>query len=125
MDARWQELRLRSWLTALRQDRVALSSRYDTEGGGLSDADLEFDRRIDPRWRLEGIATYSGYRSELDQLNLRITRDLHCWLASVTYNMEADELRLNLGIKAFPFEDQDWTVGNRGARLGSYSQYYY
>jgi len=155
VDNRWQELRLRSWLVTSPRDRVelvagysiedsfwrpvsvrwthatpwdvyvALSSRYDIEGDDLSDADLEFDWRIDPRWRLEGIATYSGYRGELDQLNLRLTRDLHCWIASVTYNMEADELRLNLGIKAFPFEDQDWTVGNRGARLGSYSQYYY
>ncbi len=155
VDDQWREIRLRGWLAASSTDRIemvagyaleqdlwrpvqvrwvhatpwdvylALSSRYDIDGDQLTDADLEFDWRLDPRWRLEGIATYSGYRGELDQLNLRITRDLHCWLAALTYDMASDEIRLNLGIKAFPFEDQDWTVGERGARLGSYGQYYY
>ncbi|MGD9497759.1 MAG: hypothetical protein AB7Y46_15765 [Armatimonadota bacterium] len=155
VDDRWQEIRLRGWLTASARDRLdlvagysiedalwrplnlrwthatpwdvylALSSRYDIDGGELTDADLQFDWRLDPRWRLEGVATYSGYRDELDQLNLRLTRDLHCWIATLTYDMSSDELRLNLGIKAFPFEAQDWTIGNRGARLGSYGQYYY
>lgn len=155
VDDRWREIRLRGWLTASETDRLellagyaieeslwrplyirwvhatpwdiylALSSRYDIEEDKLSDADLEFDWRIDRKWRLEGIATYSGYRGELDQLNLRLTRDLHCWIANLTYDMNSDEIRLNLGIKAFPFEEQDWTVGRGGARLGSYSQYYY
>ncbi len=155
VEDRWQELRLRGWLAATGRDRVelvagyalhdslwrpvqfrwthaapwdiylALSSRYDIKDGKFTDADLEFDWRVSDKWRLEGITTYSGYRDELDQLNLRLTRDLHCWVANLTYNMEMDEIRLNLGIKAFPFEDRDWTLGRGGARLGSYGQYYY
>ncbi|MGC9319318.1 MAG: hypothetical protein ACP5KN_14895, partial [Armatimonadota bacterium] len=154
-DERWRELRLRGWANASERDRLelvagysldramwrplqvrwthavpwdlylALSSRYDLDDEKLTDADLEFDWRIDSRWRLEGLTTYSGYREELDEMNLRLTRDLHCWQASVTYNMELDEIRVNLGIKAFPFEARDWTLGRGGARLGSYQQVYY
>jgi len=155
VDEAWRELRLRSWLTASAQDRfelvagysieqelwrpvqarwthatpwdvyLALSSSYDIAAGELTTADAEFDWRMSRLWRLEGIAAYSGYRGDLDDLRLRLTRDLHCWIASLTYDMQSDEVRLNLGIKAFPFEDQDWTVGSRGARGGSYGQYYY
>lgn len=155
VDSRWHELRLRGWTEATRRDRVelvsgysldraqwrpiqvrwthsqprelylALTSRYDLDGGGLSSADLQFDWPLDRRWRLQGVSTWSGYRDEFDQLNMRLTRDLHCWEASLSYNMELDELRLNLGIKAFPFEDRDWTLGRGGARLGSYQQAYY
>lgn len=155
VDEAWRELRLRSWLTASPQDRLelvagysieqelwrpvqarwthatpwdvylALSSSYDIAEGELTTADAEFDWRMSRLWRLEGIAAYSGYRGSVEDLRLRITRDLHCWQASLTYDMQSDEVRLNLGIKAFPFEDQDWTVGSRGARGGSYGQYYY
>lgn len=152
---RWRELRLRGWYNASERDRVeivsgyslddstwrpvqvrwthaapweiylALSSTYDIDEGSLDSADLEFDWRIDDLWQFAGLTTYSGYQGDLDDLSLRITRDLHCWLASLTYDSTYDEIRLNLGIKAFPFEAQDWTIGRGGARQGSFQQYYY
>lgn len=155
VDEAWRELRLRGWLTATAQDRLelvagysleqrlwrplqvrwthatpwdvylAISSNYDLEAGKLTTADAEFDWRPNRLWRLEGIVGYNGYSGDLDDLRLRVTRDLHCWQASLTYDKQSDEVRLNLGIKAFPFEDRDWTVGSRGARGGSYGQYYY
>jgi hypothetical protein len=37
------------------------------------------------RWRFQGLTPMdSGYSDELADLNLRVTRDLHCWLASLT-----------------------------------------
>lgn len=155
VDNAWRELRLRGWLTATEQDRfelvagysleqalwrpvqvrwthatpwdiyLAVNSTYDLDAGKLTTTDAEFDWRLSRLWRLEGITAYNGYSGNVDDLRLRVTRDLHCWQASLTYDMQSDEVRLNLGIKAFPFEDQDWTVGNRGARGGSYGQYYY
>lgn len=151
----WRELRLRGWYNASERDRLelvsgyslddstwrpvqvrwthaapwklylALSSTYDIDDGKLDSADLEFDWRIDDRWQFAGLTTYSGYQGDLDDLSLRLTRDLHCWLATLTWDSDYDELRLNLGIKAFPFEAQDWTVGRGGARQGSFQQYYY
>lgn len=152
---RWRELRLRGWHHATERDRLelvsgyslndsrwrplqvrwthaspwklhlALSTTYDLDDEELDRADLEFDWRIDEKWQLAGVTTYNGNQDKLDDLSLRITRDLHCWLASVTYDSDYDEIRLNLGIKAFPFEAQDWTVGRGGARQGSFQQYYY
>lgn len=151
----WRELRLRGWFNASERDRLevvsgfslddsiwrpvqlrwthatpwklylALSSTYDLDEGNLDSADLEFDWRIDDRWQFAGLTTYSGYQGDLQDLSLRLTRDLHCWLATLSYDTDYDELRLNLGIKAFPFEAQDWTVGRGGARQGSFQQYYY
>jgi len=151
----WRELRMRGWYNATDRDRLelvsgyslddsmwrpvqvrwthaapwelylALSSTYDIDDGALDSADLEFDWRIDDRWQFAGLTTYSGYQGDLQDLNLRITRDLHCWLATLSYDSTYDEIRLNLGIKAFPFEAQDWTVGQGGARQGSFQQYYY
>ena len=155
VDDRWREVRLRGWMTPSRTDRIellagyvpqrdrwralqvrwthatpweiylALSTRYSIERGELESSNLEFDWRLDDLWRFQGIALYSGHRNELRNMNLRVTRDLHCWIASLTYNHDLNELRLNLGIKAFPFEDRDWTLAGSGARLGSHQQYYY
>ena len=152
---RWRELRLRGWYNAGERDRIelvsgyslddstwrpmqvrwthaapweiylALSSTYDIDAGELNSANLEFDWRIDDRWQVAGLAAYTGYQGEISDYSLRITRDLHCWLASLTYDSDYDEIRLNLGIKAFPFEEQDWTIGRGGARQGSFQQYYY
>ncbi|MFW5867262.1 MAG: hypothetical protein ACOCX2_05570 [Armatimonadota bacterium] len=152
---RWRELRLRGWYNASERDRLelvsgyslddsrwrpvqvrwthaspwkiylALSSTYDLDDEELDRADLEFDWRISDRWQLAGLTSWSGYQDTLDDLSLRLTRDLHCWQASLTYDSDYDEIRLNLGIKAFPFEAQDWTVGRGGARQGSFQQYYY
>ncbi|MGI5817446.1 MAG: hypothetical protein ACOX9R_05050 [Armatimonadota bacterium] len=124
-DSTWRPLQLR-WTHAAPWDvYLALSSSYDIDDGSLSSADLEFDWRIDDRWQFAGLTRYSGYQDRLSDLSLRVTRDLHCWIASLTYDSTYDELRLNLGIKAFPFEEQDWTVGRGGARQGSFQQYYY
>lgn len=155
VDDRWRELRLRGWSMLSSRDRLetvagyalheslwrplelrwthaappnlylALSTRYDIRESELNSADLEFDWQVTDRWRFQGLSRWTGYSDEFADLNLRLTRDLHCWLASLSYSMVNDEIRLNFGIKAFPFEDQDWTLGSGGARLGSYQQYYY
>ncbi len=121
----WRPLQLR-WMYA-RPDKLYLtmSSRYDLDAGDLSSADLELDWRAHRFWRLEAISSYSGYTNDLDHLNLRVTRDLHCWIGSLTYNKDLDEFRLGFGLKAFPFEERDWSLGRGGQRLGSYQQPYY
>ncbi len=124
-DSTWRPLQLRWTHATPWQIYLALSSTYDLDDGSLNSSDLEFDWRIDDKWQLAGLGTYSGYRDSLEDFSLRLTRDLHCWIGTLTYDSDYDELRLNLGIKAFPFEAQDWTVGRGGARQGSFQQYYY
>lgn len=121
----WRPIRAR-WIHAgTNPTYLALSSYYDLARGQLSNAEVELDWRLGSKWRIEALGSYSGYTNDFDQLNLRLTRDLHCWVASLTYNLALNELRLNLGIKAFPSEDQAWSLGGGGQRLGSYYQSYY
>jgi hypothetical protein len=121
----WRPLQLR-WTHATPDSLyLTLRSRYELEGTGLTAADLELDWQAHRLWRLQAISTYSGYTNDLEHLNLRLTRDLHCWMASITYNMDLNEVRLNLGLKAFPFEEREWGLGGSGQRLGSYQQPYY
>ena len=105
--------------------RLALGSNYDVEGSKLTGVDAELDWRPGSKWRLQAVSSFSGYRHEFEALNVRLTRDLHCWLATLTYNRDLGEIQLNLGIKAFPFEESLWSLGGSGQRLGSYSQVYY
>jgi len=121
----WRPLQLR-W-THARPDNLylTLSSRYDLDRSELTNADVELDWTVSRWWRLQAISRYSGYTDDIENLNLRVTRDLHCWIGSLTYNMDLHELRLSLGIKAFPFEEREWGLGRTGARLGSYQQPYY
>ncbi len=104
---------------------LALSSYYDPSRGQLTSAEAEMDWRIGSQWRFEALGTYSGYSEKLDQFNLRLTRDLHCWVAALTYNQALNEIRLNLGIKAYPSDDRQWSLGGSGQRLGSYAGTYY
>ncbi len=121
----WRPIRARWTHAGGDLSYLALGSYYDPTQGELSSAEAEIDWRIGSKWRIEALGTYSGYTNELDQLNLRLTRDLHCWLATLTYNRALDEVRLNLGLKAFPSDDRSWSLGGSGQRLGSYSYSYY
>ncbi len=124
-ESTWRPVQLR-WIHA-RPDKLYLtaSSRYDVDRSELTSADAELEWQAHRFWRLQAISTYSGYTDDFEHLNLRLTRDLHCWIASLTYNKDLREVRLNFGIKAFPFEEREWGLGRTGARLGSYQQPYY
>ena len=65
------------------------------------------------------LAAYSGYTHKLDQLEVQLLRDLHCMLASVSYNKALDEFRVNFGIKAFPSSERAFGMGAGGARFES------
>lgn len=90
-----------------------LSSRYDLELSQLGRLRGTLDWPL-RKWRLEVLAGYNGIRKELDFADVRVTRDLHCWTASLTYSKQQRAVMVNVGIKAFAIAPPRLGHGIRG-----------
>lgn len=120
----WRPLNAR-WLRATPSWYSALTAYYDLPDSKLTRATTEITWRISDLWQIDLLAGYTGYTHQLDQLDFQLYRDLHCMSASVSYNKELSEFRVNLGIKAFPSNERVFGVGAGGAQFESnFSQYY-
>ena len=51
--------------------------------------------------------------------DVRVTRDLHCMIATATYSMSLREFRIDLGLKAFPTSPGPLGVGRLGSQFQS------
>ncbi|MBC7327593.1 LPS-assembly protein LptD [bacterium] len=76
-------------------------------------------------WRLEGFFGYNGYTGRVDELDLALTRDLHCWVASLLYNKRRKEFSFNIYLKAFPLQMRTLGVGGQGEYFGTNVGTYY
>ena len=120
----WRPLTAR-WLRATTDWYSAITSYYDLDRGKLTRATGEFNWRINRFWHLDMLAGYSGYTHQLDRLEIHLLRDLHCMMASLSYNKELSEFRVNIGIKAFPSNERVFGYGAGGSRFEStFSEYY-
>jgi hypothetical protein len=113
----WRSLIMRYVKRAPGEISSSLGLRYDIERGELDQLRGELDWFIRDMWRLEWLAGYNGRTSRLDYNDIRLTRDLHCWTAQLTYSQQQGELRLNLGINAFPTRERMFGVGTQGQYL--------
>ncbi|MGE5531736.1 MAG: hypothetical protein ACM3VW_06460 [Bacteroidota bacterium] len=111
--AQWRPLNLR-WIYATERNWwSAVTINYDLDQSDLTNISFDIDWLPSEKWRLQFLGGYSG-SGGLDQADIRITRDLHCMLASLTYINSTNEIRFGLGIKAFPSDTRTFGVGGRG-----------
>ena len=115
--SRWRPLSLRFHQVHLPRFYLTLGTEYDLEDSELRRATMEIDWQLHRKWRVELLTGYTGYRNKFDTLDIELTREFHCWIASLTYSKQLDEVRLNLGIKAFPSPERTLGIGRRGARF--------
>lgn len=102
-----------------------LTGRYDLDRSKLSTITADLDWRFHRWWRLEFVGSYSGFTHQLDQADVRLTRDWHCLVAQATYTKWPRELSFALGIKAFPATPRTLGIGATGAYLpGAPGEYY-
>jgi LPS-assembly protein len=94
-----------------------ISTRYDLDRQQLGRVRGTLDWPL-KKWRLELLAGYNGIRQELDFADVRVTRDLHCWTATLTYSKQQRSVMLNVGIKAFPVATPRLGQGVRGQGFG-------
>jgi hypothetical protein len=79
---------------------------------------------------VEGITSWNGITKKFDYKAFRLTRDMHCWEASLVYNDETGfrenkGISLEFRIKAFPTADR-FGIGQYGQAVDtSMGEYYY
>ena len=111
--AQWRPINLRWVYATQRAWWSAVTVNYDLAATDLTDVSFDIDWLPAAKWRLQLLAGYSG-AGGLDQADVRVTRDLHCMLATLSYAWETREIRFGLGIKAFPSDTRTFGVGGRG-----------
>lgn len=116
--ATWRPLNARWTFVHPREMSLALGAQYQIEDSQLRQITMDLDWLVTPRTRLELQTTYSGYTHALDEMDVRVTRDLHCWIGSVAYSRLTGEFQVNLGLKAFPSEKTNFG-STRGPRFES------
>lgn len=122
--ARWWPAVLRL-TTARPRFYLDLSASYDVERSKLSVVTADTDWRLGRWWRLEFVGSYSGWTGKLDQADVRLTRDLHCLVAQLTWSKWPRQLYFAIGIKAFPSETRMLGIGATGAYLPATPGGYY
>jgi hypothetical protein len=95
------------------------SLRFDPKQGKFNTLLTRLNWPISSQWRLESVSGYNGVLNKFNYNDLRLTKDLHCFLATVTYSQQRQELRFNLMIKAFPITDRYFGVSSYGQQFGT------
>ena len=128
--SKWRSLISRMQVSVPEKIDFELGSRYDIEKGRLNLARGRVDLHIGKKWRIEGLTSWNGMTKKFDYKSFRLTRDLHCWEASISYNDETGfrndkGFSLDFRIKAFPSMDR-FGIGQYGQPMDtSMGEYYY
>lgn len=94
-----------------------LSTQYYPERGGLQRVRADIDWVINDKWEVETLLGYNAPTGRFDYADFRVVRDLHCWIAMLSYNAQQSEVRFQMSLKAFPWLSQYFGIGGRGQRL--------
>lgn len=129
-EGKWKTFTSQIKLNVPRRIVLELGTKYNMEDGKIDIMRGILDLYADKKWRIQGIAGWNGLSKEYDYNALRITRDLHCWEASVTFTDESGfrndkTINLELRIKAFPYRDR-FGMGQYGQLVDtSMGEYFY
>ncbi len=123
------DLNRSQWRTLINQLRIRggeklkldFGTRYDTQRGQWAQIRGRLDAQVDDKTRFQAIAGWDGFTKSFDYRSFMITRDLHCWEASLTYVnqggfYQTQSLMFNLRLKAFPVQNT-FGVGQYGQLL--------
>lgn len=119
------EPKRREWRDIIARIRVGqenpswdVNIRYGVEKGKLGFLRGMGRLNFGGGWYLEGIFGYSGYRGKFDEVDLALTKDLHCWEAKLLYNKQRKEFTFNIYPKAFPILIRPMGIGSYGQMVG-------
>jgi hypothetical protein len=125
-NSRWRTLINQFRFRAGQDFKLDIGTRYDTQAHKLATARFLIDTPLGRKTKLEGLAGYNGFTKSFDYRGIALTRDLHCWEATLAYIDQGGfylnkGFTLNLRIKAFPIfrefglgpfgQTQDTSVG--------------
>ncbi|MBP6963675.1 MAG: LPS-assembly protein LptD [Armatimonadetes bacterium] len=109
---------------------VDVGSRYNLPQGGFDALRGRLALKIGSKWSADAIVSWNGYSDDFDYTAFRITRDLHCWEASLVFTDETGfrkdrGIMLDLRLKAFQADDR-FGIGQYGQTFDTgMGEYYY
>ncbi|MCM8760841.1 MAG: hypothetical protein NC933_01710, partial [Candidatus Omnitrophica bacterium] len=91
---------------------VAAGLRYeDTESLHSTLVTMDIRYKINDKWSLRAYERFDLFSKKLEEMQYTISRDLHCWIAELTYsignNLTTQGLYFVMKLKAFP----DYPIG--------------
>jgi hypothetical protein len=102
-----------------------LGIRYSPATSRIVRVNSSLDFFLTKKTRIQALTGYNGVSGEVDFNQIRISRDLHCFNLFATYDGTNRELRFDLALKAFPFVDTRFGVGQFGegfdSRIGNFN----
>lgn len=109
-NSKWRTLVNQIRVRAGEDFRLDLGTSYDTARSKLAMIRGLLDTKLGSKMRLQAVAGYNGFTRDFDYRSFMLTRDLHCWEASLVFTDQGGfyrnkSLMLNLRIKAFPLFD--------------------
>ncbi|MDO8682537.1 MAG: hypothetical protein Q7N50_03545 [Armatimonadota bacterium] len=118
---RWRSLINQIQIRTPGNFKLDLGTRYDVERSQLGSARGQLETPIGKQMNIRAVAGYNGFTNKFDYRAIMITRDLHCWEASIAFVDQSvffaeKGFQFNLRIKAFPIFDQ-FGVGQQGQSL--------
>jgi len=85
---------------------LAMSYRYEKVVTGESTLiTMDGSYKINEKWRVRAYERYNTFTAALEEQEYTFTRDLHCWLFELTYNIKSlgdHNVWLVCKLKAFP-----------------------
>lgn len=119
--SRWRTLINQVRIRAGEDFKLDFGTRFDTTRSKLADVRTQMDTKVGSKTRLQALAGYNGLTGNFDYRSFMVTRDLHCWEASLVYKDQTgfyhdQSIMLYLRIKAFPVF-QNFGVGPFGQAL--------
>jgi LPS-assembly protein len=96
-----------------------LNTRYSPRLGQLARVNTQLFWRPHRLWQVEALSGWNGFTDRFDFNQVKVTRDLHCWEAFLTWDQQRREMRLDLALKAFPAFDTRFGVGQAGQSLNT------
>ncbi len=128
--SQWRSLISRFRVSAADWLSLDVGSRYNLREGNLDTLRSRFGLRIGRKWQVDGLVSWNGLTDKFDYRSFRVTRDLHCWEASVIFTDELGfrkdkGIMFELRLKAFPGPDR-FGIGQFGQAVDtSLGEYYY
>lgn len=119
--SKWRQVINQVRIRAGEAFKLDIGSRYDPISSKLATVRTSLDTRVGAKNHVQAIAGWNGFTGDFDYRSIMLTRDLHCWEASVTFVDQGGfytnkGIFFNVRIKAFP-QLNNFGQGNFGQAL--------
>ncbi len=111
-------------LTAKPFDRWSASIGHRYERKGTKELTTSLEYRLNPIWKFRTYQRYQFATSDLLEQEYGITRDLHCWLMDINYNVnrsKGETIWVVFRLKAFPETEFGFEQDHHTPKAGSQS----